>query len=103
MFIENFFLIHHLKDILLSLIEISEILIEKILEMKFLNKTGLSMNLKIQIWYGLTGKQIFLRVVNSHAPIRTKRAKLNNLPWIRRGQITVEITQQIVLKVIING
>ena len=58
------FLIHHLKDILLSLIEISEILIEKIFEMKSLNKTGLSMNLKIQIWYGLTGKQNFLRVVN---------------------------------------
>ena len=23
-----------------------------------------------------------LRVVNCHAPIRTRRAKLNNLPWI---------------------
>ena len=27
-------------------------------------------------------KTKFLRVVNSHAPIRTRRAKLNNLPWI---------------------
>ena len=59
MFIENFFLIHHLKDILLSLIEISEILIEKSFEMKFLNKTGLPMNMKIQICYGLTEKQNF--------------------------------------------
>ena len=40
------------------------------------------MNLKIQIWYGLTGKQNFMRVVNSRAPIRTRRAKLNNIPWI---------------------
>ena len=46
MFIENFFLIYHLKVILLSLVEISEILIEKIFEMKSLNKTGLSMNLR---------------------------------------------------------
>ena len=36
-----------------------EILIEIIFEMKSLNKTGLSMNLKIQIWFGLTGKQNF--------------------------------------------
>ena len=52
-------LIQHLKGILLSLIEISEILIEKIFEMKFLNKTGLPMNMKIQICYGLTEKQNF--------------------------------------------
>ena len=32
--------------------------------MKSLNKTGSSMNRKIQIWYGFTGKQNFLRVVN---------------------------------------
>ena len=59
MFSENFLLIYHLKDTLTSLIEILEILIEIIFEMKSLNKTGLSMNLKIQIWFGLTGKQNF--------------------------------------------
>ena len=59
MFIENFLLIYRLKDTLISLIEIFEILIEKIFEMKSLNKTGLSVNLKIQIWFGLTGKQNF--------------------------------------------
>jgi len=59
MFIENFLLIYHLKDTLTSLIEIFEILIEKIFETKSLNNTGLSVNLKIQIWFGLTGKQNF--------------------------------------------
>ena len=39
--------------------EIFEILIVNIFEMKCLNKSGCSMNQKIQIWYGLTGKQNF--------------------------------------------
>ena len=43
-FIENFLLIYHLKDTLSSLIEIFEILIEKIFEMKSLNKTAWSFN-----------------------------------------------------------
>ena len=42
----------------------------KIYEMKSLNKTGRSMNQKIQIWHGL--EKTTLRVVNSHAPFRTK-------------------------------
>ena len=42
----------------------------KIFEMKSLNKTGRSMNQKIQIWHGL--EKTTLRVVNSHAPFRTK-------------------------------
>ena len=42
--------------------------------MKSLNKTGLSMNLKIQIWLWSNWKTKFLRFVNSHAPIRTTRA-----------------------------
>ena len=37
------------------------------------------MNLKIQIWYGLTGKQNFCAL---STPIRTRRTKLSNLPWI---------------------
>ena len=95
--------IHYLKDIPLSLIEISEILIEKIFRNEISQQDwsfdeSEDPNLVWSNW-----KTKFLRVVNSHAPIRTRRAKLNNLPWIRRGQITVEITQQIVLKVIING
>ena len=81
MFIENFLLIYHLKHILTSPIEISGSLIEKIFEMKSLNKTALSEsedpNLVWSNW-----KTKFLRVVNSHAPIRTRRAKLNNIPWI---------------------
>ena len=47
--------------------------------MKSLNKTARSMNQKIQNWYGLTGKQIFLRVFNFHAPFRTGRTKLNKI------------------------
>ena len=36
---------------------------------------------RIQICYGLTEKKL-LRVFNSHAPFRTRRAKLNKTPWI---------------------
>ena len=57
MFIGKYLLIYHLRDTLPSLTEIFEILIVKIFEMKSLNKTGRSMNQKIQIWYGL--KQTF--------------------------------------------
>ena len=59
MFIGKYLLIYHLRDTLPSLTEIFEILIVEIVEMKSLNKTGHSMNQKIQIWYGLTGKQNF--------------------------------------------
>ena len=57
MFIGKYLLIYHLRDTLRYLTEIFEILIMKIFEMKSLNKTGRSMNQKIQIWYGL--KQTF--------------------------------------------
>ena len=71
MFTGKYILIYHLRDTLPSLTEIFEILMVKIFEMKSLNKSGRSMNQKIQIWHGLTGKTT-LRVVNSHAPFRTK-------------------------------
>lgn len=50
--------------------------------MKSLNMTGHSVNRKIQIWYGLTGKQNIVSSVNSQAPFRTRRAKLDKTPWI---------------------
>ena len=50
---------NHLRNTLPSLTEIFKILIVKIFEMKSLNKTGRSINKKIQIWYSLTGKQNF--------------------------------------------
>ena len=59
MFIGKYLLIYQFRDTLPSFTEIFEIVIVKILEMKSLNKTGRSMNQKIQIWYGLTGKQNF--------------------------------------------
>lgn len=49
----------YLRDTLPCPTEILKILIVKILEMKSLNKTGLSMNSMIQIWCGLTGKPNF--------------------------------------------
>ena len=70
MFTGKYLLIYHLRDTLPSLTEIFEILMVKIYEMKSLNKTGRSMNQKIQIWHGL--EKTTLRVVNSHAPFRTK-------------------------------
>ena len=70
MFTGKYLLIYHLRDTLPSLTEIFEILMVKIFEMKSLNKTGRSMNQKIQIWHGL--EKTTLRVVNSHAPFRTK-------------------------------
>ena len=57
MFTGKYLLIYHLRDTLPSLTEIFEILMVKIFEMKSLNKTGRSMNQKIQIWHGLTGKK----------------------------------------------
>ena len=77
MFIGKYLLIYHLRDTLPSLTEIFEILIVKIVEMTSRNKTGRSMNLVWSNW-----KTKFLRVVNSHAPFRTRRTKLNKTPWI---------------------
>ena len=73
MFIRKYLLIYHLRDTLPSLTEIFEILIVKIFEMKSLNKTGQSMNQKIQIWYGLTGKQNFCALLT-----HLLRSRINN-------------------------
>ena len=81
MFIGKYLLIYHLRDTLPSLREIFEILIVKIFDMKSLNKTGRSMNQKIQICYGLARKPDFCVWFNSHTPFRTRRTKLNKTPW----------------------
>ena len=65
MFIENFFLIYHLKVILLSLVEISEIFNRENFRNEIsqqdwsFDESEIHRRLKIQIWYGLTRKQNF--------------------------------------------
>ena len=63
MFIGNYLLIYHLRNTLPSLREIFEIF-----------------EILIVVWSNW--KTNFLRIVNSHAPLRTRRTKLNKTPWI---------------------
>ena len=78
MFIGKYLLIYHLRDTLSSLTEIFDILIVKIFEMKSPNKTGRSMNQKIQSWYGLTGKQNFCALLT-----HTLLFELDVLNWTK--------------------
>ena len=83
MFIAKYLLIYHLRDTLPSLAEIFEIFIVKIFKVNEISQQEWLFNESEDpnlVWSNWKTK--FLRVVNSHAPFRAKRAKLNKTLWI---------------------
>ena len=81
-FIGNYLFLFPQKAIQPFLTEILKNLIERVFVPISLGRTGLLTALMILMFCGLTGKRNFLDVVNVHAPLRTKRARIKKAPWI---------------------